>query len=86
MQGDAAVIELLNEVLTGELTAVNQYFADAKMCANWGYDRLAEKFREGELLDHILEGEEEHADWIETQLQLIRQLGEAHYLAQQIQS
>ena len=29
-------------------------------------------------------GEEEHADWLETQLELIRQVGEAHYLAQQI--
>src|SRR2546430_10739440 len=46
MQGDRAIIDLLNEVLTGELTSVNQYFADAKMCANWGYERLAEKFRE----------------------------------------
>ncbi len=156
MQGDNAIIELLNDVLTAELTAVNQYFADAKMCANWGYDRLAEKFREEsigemkdadelierilyldgmpnlqrlgsvrvgetvpeklqlalelereaitrlnagiascisagdhgtrELLDHILEGEEEHADWIETQLELLRQVGEPHYLAQQIRS
>jgi bacterioferritin len=154
MHGDTAIVELLNDVLTAELTAVNQYFADSKMCANWGYDRLAEKFREEsigemkdadelierilylegmpnlqrlgsvrvgetvpeklglaleleqaaierlnggiatciaagdhgtrELLDHILEGEEEHADWIETQLELIRQLGDAHYLAQQI--
>ena len=154
MQGDGGVIELLNDVLTAELTSVNQYFADAKMCANWGYDRLAEKFREEslgemkdadelierilylegmpnlqrlgsvrigetvpeklqlaleleraaierlnagiaqcvsvgdngsrELLDDILEGEEEHLDWIETQLELIRQVGEAHYLAQQI--
>jgi bacterioferritin len=37
-----------------------------------------------ELLEHVLEGEEEHADWLETQLELIRQLGDAHYLAQQI--
>jgi bacterioferritin len=156
MQGDSGIIELLNDVLTAELTSVNQYFADAKMCANWGYDRLAEKFREEsigemkdadalierilylegmpnlqrlgsvrvgesvpeklalaleleraaidrlntgiarcvsvgdngsrELLDDILEGEEEHADWIETQLELLRQVGEAHYLAQQIRS
>jgi bacterioferritin len=156
MRGDSGVIELLNDVLTAELTAVNQYFADAKMCANWGYDHLAEKFREEsigemkdadalierilylegmpnlqrlgsvrigetvpeklqlarylevaaidrlnagiaqcvgaadngsrELLDDILEGEEEHLDWIETQLELIRQVGEAHYLAQQIRS
>jgi bacterioferritin len=156
MQGDRAIIDLLNEVLTAELTSVNQYFLDAKMCANWGYEHLAEKFREEsigemkdadeiiervlylegmpnlqrlgtvrvgetvpeklqlalelersaidrlnagiatcynagdngtrELLEHILEGEEEHADWIETQLELIRQVGDAHYLAQQIRS
>ena len=154
MQGDRNVIDLLNDVLTAELTSVNQYFADAKMCANWGYERLAEKFREEsisemkdadslierilylegmpnlqrlgsvrvgesvpeklalaldlersaierlnagiatcvgagdngsrELLDDILEGEEAHADWIETQLELLRQVGEQHYLAQQI--
>ena len=156
MRGDPAIIELLNEVLTAELTSVNQYFLDAKMCSNWGYERLAEKFRDEEigemkdadvlierilyldgmpnlqrlgavrvgetvaeklqlsldleraaierlnggiatciatgdhgsreLLDHILEGEEEHADWVESQLELIRQVGEAHYLAQQIRT
>ncbi len=37
-----------------------------------------------ELLEDILEGEEAHADWLETQLELIRQIGEAHYLAQQV--
>src|SRR3954447_14789572 len=46
MKGDDDVIELLNDVLTGELTAINQYFIDTKMCANWGYDRLAVKVRE----------------------------------------
>jgi len=154
VQGDAAIIELLNEVLTAELTAINQYFVDSKMCSNWGFERLAKRFhdesidemkdaedlverilyldgvpnlqrigqvRVGEtvdeklhlaldlereaidrlnrgirqcvdagdsgsrdLLEHVLEGEEEHADWLETQLQLITQVGEAHYLAQQI--
>ncbi|HEY7137826.1 MAG TPA: bacterioferritin [Acidimicrobiia bacterium] len=154
MQADPAIIELLNEVLTAELTAINQYFVDAKMCDNWGFRRLAERFREqsigemkdaddlierilylegvpnmqrlspvrvGEtvtekldlaldlervaierlargiatcfeagdhgsrdLLEHVLEGEEEHADWLETQLHLIRELGDAHYLAQQL--
>jgi len=154
VQGDPAVLELLNEVLTAELTAVNQYFLHAKMCDNWGYDHLAEHNREesigemkdadqlierilyfegvpnlqrlgrvsiGEtvpeqlqldldleraaierlnagialcvdkgdngsrdLLEDILEGEEDHADWLETQLELIGQVGEAHYLAQQI--
>ena len=154
MQGNPAVIELLNDVLTAELTAVNQYFVDAKMCANWGYERMAGKFREDsidemkdaeslidrilyldgvpnmqrlgtvrvgetvpekltlalvvekeaidrlnagiakcvevgdngsrELLEGILTGEEDHADWLEAQLELISQVGEAHYLAQQI--
>lgn len=154
MRGSDAVIELLNEVLTSELTAINQYFVDAKMFDNWGYERLGEKFRhesidemkdadslierilylEGvpnlqrlgtvlvgetpveklelagqvereaiarlnrgiglcvesadngsrELLERILVGEEDHNDWVETQLELVRQLGEAHYLAQQV--
>ena len=154
VNGDAAVIELLNEVLTAELTAVNQYFLDAKMFDNWGYDRLGHRFRDEsigemkdadelierilyldghpnvqrlgniqtgestleklelalqleraaierlnrgialcveradngsrELLEDILEGEEDHADWIEVQLELIRQLGDVHYQAQQI--
>jgi bacterioferritin len=154
MKGQDAIIELLNDVLTGELVAINQYFADAKMYDNWGYERLAKHFRDesmgemrdaehlmdrilyleglpnmhrlgpvrvGEtpveklqlaldlereaiarlnagiaacteqgdhgtrdLLEEILEGEEGHADWLETQLALHAQLGEAHYLAQQV--
>jgi bacterioferritin len=154
VQGDEQVLELLNEVLTAELTAINQYFLDAKMFDNWGYAHLGERFRSEsidemkdaerlidrllyfdghpnlqrlgtiaigetasekltlalelereailrlnrgialcteradngtrELLEDILEGEEEHADWLETQLALIGQIGEAHYLAQQI--
>ena len=43
MQGTPAVIEVLNEILTAELTAINQYFIHAKMLDNWGYERLAEK-------------------------------------------
>jgi bacterioferritin len=42
MKGHQAIIDLLNEVLTGELTTVNQYFIHAKMCQNWGYQRLYE--------------------------------------------
>jgi bacterioferritin len=154
VRGEAAIIELLNEVLTGELTAINQYFVDSKMCANWGYERLAKRFydesidemkdaehlverilylegvpnlqrlgqvRVGEtvieklqlalglereaidrlntgirqcadandagsrdLLEEILEGEEDHADWLETQLGLVQEIGDAHYLAQQV--
>lgn len=150
------VIELLNEVLTAELTSVNQYFVHGKMCQNWGYHRLHEKLRAesidemkhsdvlierilylggvpnlqrlnkinvGEtvpeqlksdhtlekeaiarmnrgieicrshadngsrhMLEEMLKSEEEHYDWIEAQLTLITQVGEAHYLAQQIRS
>lgn len=154
MKGSDKVIELLNEVLTAELTAINQYFIHAKMCSNWGYTRLGKKiyaesidemkhadqlierilFLEGvpnvqrlwkvnvgetvreqfeldlkleydaiarlrdaiatcrvekdevsrDMLEHILTSEEEHTDWLETQLELIKQVGEQNYLSQQI--
>ena len=134
MQGNPAIIEMLNEVLTAELTAVNQYFIHAKMCDNWGFDRLAEKIREEsidemkdaealierilyldgvpnlpvevaaverynrgialavehgdkgtrELFEKRLIGEESHADWLESQIELIRQVGVENYLATQI--
>ncbi|MBK7974745.1 MAG: bacterioferritin [Deltaproteobacteria bacterium] len=150
------IVELLNGVLTAELTAVNQYFLHAKMCAHWGYEVLASKIRAesidemrhadvlidriltlkglpnvqrlgrvriGEtvpeqlradlalekeaipalragihtcrrggdhttagLLEAILAAEEAHAEWIETQLELIEKLSEAVYLAQQLRS
>jgi len=154
MEGSDDVLELLNEVLTAERTAINQYFVDAKMFDNWGYLRMGKKFRDesidemrdadhlierilylegipnlqrlhtvrvGEtvtekltagldlereaiarlnngiglcgdradngsrtLLEQILVGEEEHADWLETQLDLVAQIGEDHYRAQQV--
>jgi bacterioferritin len=154
MRGDDSLIELLNEVLTAELTSINQYFVDAKMLDNWGYERLAHHYRDEsidemkdaealverilyldgvpnlqrlgtvrvdesaaeklqlalaleqesigrlnrgigqcvsaddngtrDLLEDILEGEEEHADWLEIQLALLAQLGDALYLAQQV--
>ncbi len=153
MQSSPEIIGLLNDVLTAELTAINQYFIHAKMQDNWGYKRLAEKGRQesfgemkhaeelverilflegvpnmqrlfnvkvGEtvveqlkaeldtekeaitrlaagveqcrrtdegsrlLLEHILSDEEEHADWIETQLELINQIGEGLYLNTQV--
>ena len=56
MRGDTEIIEILNDVLTAELTAINQYFVHSKMCANWGYDRLAAHGRE-ESIDEM-----KHAD------------------------
>jgi bacterioferritin len=154
MRGHERVITALNDVLTAELTAVNQYFVHARMCENWGYQRLWKKVREEsigemkhadrliqrilylegvpnlqrlgkvnvgqtvaeqlrldlevektavkalntaielcrslddngsrELLEQILVAEEDHANWLEAQLTLIAQTGEANYLAQQI--
>lgn len=43
MKGDDRIIEGLNQALTIELTAINQYFCQAKMCKNWGYTKLAAK-------------------------------------------
>jgi bacterioferritin len=49
MQGSSVIIEFLNEALTAELTAINQYFAHSKLCDNWGWKRLADKYREESL-------------------------------------
>jgi bacterioferritin len=56
MQGDARVIELLNEQLTAELTAINQYFLHAKMQENWGYTILAKHTR-AESIDEMRHAE-----------------------------
>jgi bacterioferritin len=154
MKGSKEVIDVLNEVLAGELVAINQYFLHAKMCKNWGYLALADYIRkesidemrhaetlvdrilflEGlpnlqrldklhigqtfpeqlrsdldleyravkrlndalalcrekgdgtseEMLRKILVSEEDHVDWIETQIGLIEKLGETAYLAEQL--
>lgn len=154
MQGSPAVIEVLNEILTAELTAINQYFVHAKLCESWGLAGLAQRLRgdsidemkdadavmdrilylEGmpnmqrlgsvsigetvpeqmqvdlaleqaaierynrairtasdagdngtrELLEGLLLGEEAHADWIGSQLDLIASVGLENYLATQI--
>jgi bacterioferritin len=56
VQGRAEIIELLNEVLTAELTAINQYFVHAKMQENWGYLRLAHATRD-ESIDEMKHAE-----------------------------
>src|SRR5690349_6074875 len=56
MRGDDRIITALNDVLTAELTAVNQYFIHARMCENWGYERLWKKIRAESI------GEMKHAD------------------------
>ncbi|WP_157250545.1 bacterioferritin [Nonomuraea typhae] len=56
MQGDKQIIELLNEQLTAELTAINQYFLHAKMQENWGYTKLAEHTR-AESIDEMRHAE-----------------------------
>lgn len=156
MKGDPKIIEALNKALTIELTAINQYFIQAKMCRNWGYNRLADKhykesleemkhadriierilFLEGvpeiarydviragkdvasqfdndlklelkgvqtyneaialcvqrkdavsrEIMEHILQDSEEHVDWLETQLGLIKEVGLENYLSEQMGS
>ena len=42
MKGNEKIIETLNDLLSDELTAINQYWVHAEMCANWGYERLHE--------------------------------------------
>src|SRR5690606_3922545 len=56
MQGDPEIITLLNEQLTSELTAINQYFLHAKMQENWGYTRLA-AYTRAESIDEMRHAE-----------------------------
>ena len=58
MRGDADVIKHLNKILKNELTAINQYFCQAKMCKNWGFLKLGKKHYEESL------GEMKHAEML----------------------
>jgi bacterioferritin len=64
MEDDRDAVDLLNELLGIELIAINQYFVHSKMCEQWGYERLAHRFREAsmeemkdaeELMDRVLD-------------------------------
>jgi bacterioferritin len=56
VRGRPEIIELLNDVLTLELTAINQYFAHLKLQEHWGYGKVAEKYRE-ESIDEMRHAE-----------------------------
>lgn len=56
MQGSPQVHEILNEALSAELTAINQYFISSKMAADWGYAKLAQHYYDESM------GEMKHAE------------------------
>ncbi len=56
MKGNNDILELLNELLSHEFTAINQYFIHHKMLEDWGYDRLSKKKREESIEEMV------HAD------------------------
>ena len=155
MKGNDEIIQVLQEVLSAELTAVNQYFIHARMNENWGYKKLAAHIRKESieemmhaqhiidrilyfdgaptmdkymkinvgktvaeqfqkdlevedhavprlnrgievarahgdngtraLLETILKEEEEHVDWLEAQLGIIKEIGVENYLARQVE-
>jgi bacterioferritin len=58
VKGNPEVIAYLQEVLTAELTAINQYFLHAEMCENWGYERLG-KITKKESIEEM-----RHAEWL----------------------
>src|SRR6186713_1479087 len=58
MKGNQQIIDALNRALTIELTAINQYFCQAKMCKNWGFEKLARKHYQESI------GEMKHAEKI----------------------
>ena len=57
MKGNDEIIQILNDVLCAELTAINQYFIHARICQNWRYERLAEHTRK-EALEEMKHAQE----------------------------
>jgi len=74
----AEVQAQLQNDLQAELGAVKMYNEGIRLCLEVGDGGSRE------LLEDILEDEEEHTDWLEAQLDQIKQMGLAHYLAQQL--
>ena len=58
MKGNERMLEVLNSLLTDELTAINQYMVHAEMCENWGYEKLHQAIR------HQAMEEMHHAEWL----------------------
>src|SRR5215472_4650052 len=90
MKGDPGVLDYLNKGLRHELTAINQYWLHYRLLDNWGYKTLAKIWRKESIeeMDHavkdyvtrdifekLMHDEEEHIDFLETQLDLVAKLG-----------
>ncbi len=58
MKGNPQILDVLNQLLADELTAINQYIVEAEMCENWGYDKLHRAFHK------ISIDEMHHAEWL----------------------
>ncbi|RIK50801.1 MAG: bacterioferritin [Chloroflexi bacterium] len=58
MQGNPTLLEALNQLLTDELTAINQYMVHAELCENWGYAQLHTA------IEHQARDEMRHAQWL----------------------
>lgn len=56
MKGNAKIIDILNQLLAGELTSMDQYFTHSRMYDDWGFNKLYER------IDHEMDDEKQHAD------------------------
>lgn len=58
MKGNQKIINILNELLAEELTAISQYMVHSELCANWGFEKLHKA------IEHQAKEEMEHAEWL----------------------